>query len=71
LIIDAKKVSNVYDNIKGNGMMIKNVLEIARNTISPVILQMRLGISALYGRMRTALSSKIQGLKDFMSDRLM
>jgi hypothetical protein len=71
LIIDAKKALNVYDNISESGMMIKKYLEIARNMIGLRTQQMLSGISALYGKMRIALFSKIQELKDFMLGKRM
>jgi hypothetical protein len=71
LIIDAKKALNVCVNINESGMMIKKYLEIAQNMIGQATQQMRSGISALYGKMRIALSSMIQGLKDFMLGKRM
>jgi hypothetical protein len=71
LIIDAKKALNVYDNINESGMMIRKYLGIAQNMIGQATQQMPSAISALYGKTRTALSSKIQELKDFMSGKRM
>jgi hypothetical protein len=52
-------------------MMIKKYFGIAQNTIGLATQQMRSAISALYGKTRTALSSMIQELKDFMSGKRM
>jgi hypothetical protein len=71
LIIDAKKALNVCVNINESGMMIKKYLEIAQNMTGRPTLVMPLGISVLYGKMRIALSSMIQGLKDFMLGKRM
>jgi phage terminase large subunit len=62
-----EELLNVCVNTKESGMMIKKYLGIARNTIGQAIQQMRCAISALFGKMKIALSSKIQRLKDFMS----
>jgi hypothetical protein len=52
-------------------MMIRKYLGIALSMIGQATQPMRSAISALYGKMRTALSSKIQEFKDFMSGKLM
>jgi hypothetical protein len=71
LIIDVKKALNVCVNIKGNGMTIKKYFGIAQSTTGQVTAQTLFGISQLYGKTRTALSSKTTELKDFMSAKQM
>ena len=46
--------------------MIRKYLEIARNTIGQATLAMRGAILVSFGKMKTALSSKIQGLKAYL-----
>jgi hypothetical protein len=66
-----KKVSNVCVNISESGMMIKKYLGIAQSTIGHHTQQMRLGISALFGKMRIHLSLEITELQAFMSVKRM
>jgi hypothetical protein len=71
LIIDVKKESNVCVNISESGMMIKKYFGIAQNTIGLATQPMRSVISALYGKTRTALSSKMTALKDYILGKRM